>query len=222
VENQIKEGLADMGGLFAIITYPALLAQYEDDYPSRLCIIIGILAFPCLVIFAIVRQKLKDADESDKHIEKLQRRVTELEQATPTKQPVVKAPNLAELSRAFRIVHVDEEIEFSALVSSEIDRQFKNVIVVGFRNFDEAWEELQQADPDLLILDKNGYELLRLLAQRKVKYPILVLSSSLTNEVFDLSVSFLKKPFGFGEWGHDVNKWTKEQLCAELSKYIKH
>jgi hypothetical protein len=144
----------------------------------------------------------------------------ELERATSTKQPIVQSSDLATATREFRVVHLGDKDWFLAGIASDIRRNFKNVIVVGFQNFDEAWEELQRADPDLLILDKIGYELLPLLEKRKVKYPILVLSSSLTGEVFDLNVSFLKKPFD--EWEHGaVSIWTKEQLRPELSKYIK-
>jgi hypothetical protein len=53
----------------------ALLAQGYDDTgaASRSSIIIGALAFPCLIIIAVVWQKLKNAKESDKHIEKLKK-----------------------------------------------------------------------------------------------------------------------------------------------------
>jgi DNA-binding response OmpR family regulator len=195
----------------------------------------------------VVWQKLKNAKESDKHIEKLQKKVAELEQereqkwedtvkeleeATPAKQPIVKPLALGDASRLFRIVHVDDENWLLEMVKKVSRSKFTNVNIDTFQNGDEAWKELLQADPDLLITDlrndnvpgrtqsfgKSGYELLSLLAKRKVKYPVLVLSGSLAMEGYqsrvrqligsDLNVSFLKKPFTF------------DQLYAELSKAV--
>ncbi len=136
-------------------------------------------------------------------------------------------------TRPFRIVHVDDEDWLLEMVSSAIRTKFKTVIIDTFQNGDKAWEELRRADPDFLITDllnnnipgrtesfgMNGYELLPLLAKRNVKYPILVLSGSLSREGYELrtrqlagpnlNVSYLKKPF------------TQEQLYAELDKHIK-
>jgi len=142
-------------------------------------------------------------------------------------------PALAKTTRPFYIVHADDEARLLGMVGMVIRTKFKNVTVRRFQNGDEAWEELLRADPDLLITDllnsnvpgrtqsfgRSGYELLSLLTKRKAKYPILVLSGSLTKEGYeskvrqlagsDLNISFLKKPF------------TTEQLYAELSKHIK-
>jgi hypothetical protein len=73
-----------------------LLAQGYDDTgaASRTSIIIGILAFPSLVIIAIVWQKLKDAKENEKHIEHLQNKVSELERAKTSKPNVNVPPTL--------------------------------------------------------------------------------------------------------------------------------
>jgi hypothetical protein len=71
-----------------------LLAQGYDDTgaASRLSIVIGALAFPCLVIIAVVWHKLKDAKENEKHIEKLQKKVAELEKTNAPKQSVTTPP----------------------------------------------------------------------------------------------------------------------------------
>lgn len=237
----------DMNVLLA--THLVFLAQGYDDTgaASRSSIIIGALAFPCLVIIAVVWQKLKNAKESEKHIEKLQKKVAELEQeqeqkwedtaedleeATLAKQPVIKPTALGNAARPFRVVHVDDEDWLLEMVKLAIRPKFTNVSIDTFQNGDEAWKELLRTDPDLLITDlsnanvpgrtqnfgKSGFELLALLAERKVKYPILVLSGSLAIAGYqskvrqvigsDLNVSFLKKPI------------TTEQLYAELSKAV--
>ncbi len=133
----------------------------------------------------------------------------------------------------FKIIHVDDEDWLLEMVGMAIRAKFKNVVIVTFQNGNKAWEELSRADPDLLITDllnnnipgrtesfgMNGYELLPLLAKKNVKYPILVLSGSLSREGYEfrtrqiagpnLNVSLLKKPI------------TSEQLYAELAKHIK-
>jgi CheY-like chemotaxis protein len=109
---------------------------------------------------------------------------------------------------------------------------FKNVTVQTFQNRDEALEELLHTNLDLLITDlrsdnvpgrtehfgMSGFELLSLLAQRDVEYPILVFSGSLAMEGIErrarqcsgqkLKVSFLQKPA------------TPTQLLAEIHKVL--
>ena len=136
-------------------------------------------------------------------------------------------------ARPLRIVHVDDENLLLEMVSKLVRAKFKDVVIDTFQNGDKAWEDLSRADPDLLITDllnnnipgrtqrlarsqfgMSGYELLPLLAQRNVDYPILVLSGSLSRDGYQvnartvagpyLRISFLKKPF------------TPEQLLAML------
>ena len=88
---------------------------------------------------------------------------------------------LAKEARSFRIVHVDDENYILEMFGLAIREEFKDVVIDAFQNGDKAWEELQRADPDLLITDMNhvgmsGWEMLPLLANRKAKYPILVVS----------------------------------------------
>ena len=95
----------------------------------------------------------------------------------------------------------------------------KDVVLLKFQNRDEAWRELLRQDPDLLITDMrndnvpgrtenfgmSGFKLLKLLAKRKVEYPILVGSGSFSvrgNEGLakksagpDLNVAYLTKPY---------------------------
>ena len=78
---------------------------------------------------------------------------------------------------------------------------------------DEAWEELKRSNPDLLVTDLehpglDGIELLKLLAAKNVKYPILILSGFdgaeerqrfckfCEQEVPELEVNVMSKPFG--------------------------
>jgi CheY-like chemotaxis protein len=91
-----------------------------------------------------------------------------------------------------RIVIVDDEEFMGEIIEWLVKEELVNVTVLRFQNRDTAWEELQRADPDLLITDMNndnipgrteymgmsGWELLPRLAERRVSYPVLVVSGS--------------------------------------------
>ena len=122
-----------------------------------------------------------------------------------------------------RIVFIDDEEWLQELVEPVIRNYFNGVSLLKFRNRDEAWQDLLKADPDLLITDlrndnvptlprsikenlgMSGFEMLRLLAARQVKYPVLVVSGCLSVSGMEglakkcagpnLNVSYLTKPF---------------------------
>jgi TPR repeat protein len=82
--------------------------------------------------------------------------------------------------RPLRIVSVDDEDVRLELMEIAISRYFKGATVQSFRDAEEAWQELSQTDPDLLITDDimgklNGDEIVQRLADRKVAYPIIVI-----------------------------------------------
>lgn len=70
-----------------LVTILVLFGQGYDDTggASRTSIIIGALAFPCLIIIAVVWQRLKNAKENEKQIENLQKKVAELERVSVPK-----------------------------------------------------------------------------------------------------------------------------------------
>jgi DNA-binding NtrC family response regulator len=85
---------------------------------------------------------------------------------------------------------------------------FDGVQILEFAEAQAAWEELARTDPDLFITDINHaglscQEMLALLAERRVKYPILVVSAVLWVYSEEerrswgpgLDVTFLAKPF---------------------------
>ena len=122
-----------------------------------------------------------------------------------------------------RIVFIDDEEWLQELVEPVIRNYFNEASLLKFRNRDEAWQELLRTDPDLLITDlrndnvpirpgttrenfgMSGFDLLRLLSARQVKYPILVVSGCLSISGLEgmakkcagpnLNVSYLTKPF---------------------------
>jgi FixJ family two-component response regulator len=122
-------------------------------------------------------------------------------------------------AKAPHIILVDDEDWLSEMVQAVLAECLPQATVLSFRNRDLAWEELQRADPDLLITDMNndnvpgrtehmgmsGWELLPILAKKEVQYPILVMSGSfsmpgkldLAREAAgrNLNTSFLTKPF---------------------------
>jgi CheY-like chemotaxis protein len=110
-----------------------------------------------------------------------------------------------------RIVLVEDENWVLEMLEILIRDWFKNPTLLSFQDGETAWQELLRTDPDLLITDMNrngmtGWEMLPLLAQRKVKYPILVQSGQATEmQVLqcagpDLNVTFLQKPWTAAEF----------------------
>ena len=122
-----------------------------------------------------------------------------------------------------RIVLVDHEDCIWGFIEKLILHQFKNVIVQKFQDRHEAWQELLRKDPDLLITDMrndsvpiapgtqrenlgmSGFDMLKLLAARRVKYPILAASGCFSVNGWeryarscagkDLKVFYIAKPF---------------------------
>ena len=93
-----------------------------------------------------------------------------------------------------RIVWVDDDAEFVQMVESVICNEFT---VLKFQNGEQAWRELQQQDPDILVTDilrpndaMDGWVMIPLLAEKKVTYPIVVVSAyrefsaEFENEIF--------------------------------------
>lgn len=224
-----------------------IMAQAYDETGAadRWSIVLGFLAIPCAIIIWQIWERLKDARQNERHIETLQNKVTELEKEKEWHgtfdeterepdigQPVVKAGNRADQS--LKVIHIDDEDWILEIVGRTIraNKAFKNVTIQTFQNRNDAWQKLLHTDLDLLITDlrndnvpgrtqntgTNGFGMLTVLAQMQVKYPILVLSGSLSIEGYEskarriagnvLKVSFLKKPA------------TSEQICSELSKLL--
>ena len=136
----------------------------------------------------------------------MQHRALESERTAARKQSSSNMEEVADLTlqtRPPRIVVVDNEDLCLEVFKPLIREWFKDVTLLLFSNSDEAWQDLEREDPDLLILDMvlSGPEMLPLLAEHKVKYPILLTSGSYTEERMrqhadpNLSISVLSKPF---------------------------
>lgn len=109
----------------------------------------------------------------------------------------------ARKTRPPRIVIVDDADGTRGIYKLLLKNWFKEAILQEFENGDDAWKELSQIDPDLLItrMPTSGRFLLPLLAERMVKYPILVTSAFFSEEEVreradpNLKISFLPLPF---------------------------
>jgi CheY-like chemotaxis protein len=77
--------------------------------------------------------------------------------------------------RTPRIIVVDDEPSFLDLLEGVIRDCFKDAIVLKFDKGEQAWLELLRMPPDFLITD---LEMIPLLAERKVKWPIMLLTGS--------------------------------------------
>ena len=109
----------------------------------------------------------------------------------------------ARKTRPPRIFIVDDAEGTRGFCKLLLKNWFKEATLQEFENGDDAWKELSQTDPDLLItrMPTIGLFLLPLLAERMVKYPILVTSGFFSEDEVreradpNLNVSFLPLPF---------------------------
>jgi DNA-binding NtrC family response regulator len=119
-------------------------------------------------------------------------------------------------TRPLRIVIADDDPEYCGLVEDALRNWLKEATVITIHDGLEAWHELLREEPDFLIMDQNhpgldGLEMLRRLAERKVKYPILVASGMAKEKDVrqcagpDLKFTFFPKPFGVKEFLRQVS-----------------
>ena len=126
-------------------------------------------------------------------------------------------------SRPLRIVMMDDEPFVGEAMKMMLQFDLPNAEILTFTDVEATLEELARKDPDLFTTDWNhprikGDEVLRILAAKKVKYPILVISAypellhqnGGLDEFVDqgLNVSFIGKPF------------LLENIRPYLSKYL--
>ena len=115
-----------------------------------------------------------------------------------------------------RIVLVDDE-EFFVLILAQMLRSRYDATIQPFTSSQAAWEELDRASPDMLIVGgvmppPCGEEIVRRLMARNVSYPILVVSGYLSaDDVLSWfpaapNISFLQKPFDPGQLHAEIKK----------------
>lgn len=91
---------------------------------------------------------------------------------------------IGSMDRPLKIVQLDDDEPILNLVAALLQRCFKNLQLYQFQNSPTAWKILTQAEPDLLITDDimhgdsqwNGRNIVPCLVERKVPYPILLIS----------------------------------------------
>ena len=139
---------------------------------------------------------------------------------------VADALALAKKEPLARIVVVNDNPGPMKTVELYIRYWLKNVTLLLFGNPAEAWQELSQTAPDLLITADampalRGEEIVRRLAERKVAYPIVVMSAWSPTELWvrnyasrGLNVSFLAMPFLL----EDFRKTLEASLKISLGK----
>jgi len=121
-------------------------------------------------------------------------------------------------SRPPRILVVDDDWTMRDFLKTIIRHWCADVVVICRAKGEAAWRELLRKRPDLLITDMSrvgldGYQMLRLLARWRVRFPILVISGLATEEDVqscagpNLTVSFLPKPFSFDEFHGELSRY---------------
>lgn len=119
-----------------------------------------------------------------------------------------------------RIILLDDDETILQVTERAITHGIRDVEVHSFQDAVAAWHELLQEPPDVLIMDfyhsaPDGEAIIRMLAEQRASFPILVISGGATEEQVRRSVSpyqkvsFLRKP------------WSQKQLYGELSKCLR-
>jgi len=128
-----------------------------------------------------------------------------------------------------RIVVVDDEDWFVDMVGLLVRSWFTDVTLLTFTNKAEALGDLSAKDPDLLMLGMVplGREILPLLAERNVQYPILATSGY--DQEADvrrkagpkLKLSFIAKPFSMDELYHHLHAHfaSAREFRGQVHKY---
>lgn len=125
-----------------------------------------------------------------------------------------------------RIVIVDDEPMLRDLTEMLVRGCFKEAIILQFHDGEAAWEELMQHPPDLLITDMqrsgmDGWTMLPMLAELKVKYPILVASGTAKEEDVreiagpELTVEFLVKPYSTDVFEQLLKAYVRPRAASE-------
>lgn len=151
--------------------------------------------------------------------EKDQCSVYSLEEPTcPTKPPAQSPAQLRNLL-PLRIVMLDDESLVLDALKMMLHFDHPNLSLLTFTNAESALQELEWKDPDLFTTDfqhpgKKADELLGILAKRKVKYPVFVISA------YAESLEASGFPRGFRDQGLNVSLVSKPFLLDDLRRLL--
>ena len=129
-----------------------------------------------------------------------------LEEPTRSTKPPAKPPGNPRCPRPLRIVMLDDEPLVLDAVKLMLGFDLPNSFFLTFTDAESALQELEWKAPDLFTTDWNHAkmrcdEMLQVLAAKRVKYPVFVISvyaqekDVLPYKGPDLQVAFLAKPF---------------------------
>ena len=125
--------------------------------------------------------------------------------------------NKPELSKPklLRVALLEDQRVLARLIEHCLRDWFKKIELVKFENGDEAWQELSQTQPDLLILDwkhpgLTGGEIVQKLALLPATFPLVLTSDLFEEHVQQFSEQglvfrFLPKPFHILEFWAVLN-----------------
>lgn len=106
-----------------------------------------------------------------------------------------------------RIVILDDEKVLWDIMEFWIQQWFKDYELITLDNGDDAWKELERAEPDFYMMDwdhpgMHGREIFSRLIEKRVRFPVVVNSGHesigahvLSFSSLGLRIGFLPKPF---------------------------
>ena len=132
--------------------------------------------------------------------------------------------------RPLRIIAVNDE----PIILEVLKRMFQNsavaVALKCFTDSGEAWRELLQTDPDLLITDDampglRGEEIVRRLLERKAAFPIIVMSPWAPTETWvrecasrGMNITFLAMPFDLESFRKALGRFGDYVMAGKQNK----
>jgi CheY-like chemotaxis protein len=115
-----------------------------------------------------------------------------------------------------RIVLLEDEPLLVKLFEFCISEWFQETDLLKFKNGDDAWQQLSQTEPDLLIMDGShpgldGLAIMDRLAEKKAGFPVLLTSDFFEEHLGSyaergLKTAFLPKPFGVKQFWNALNE----------------
>ena len=131
-----------------------------------------------------------------------------------------------------RIVILDDEKVLWEIMDYWIKHWFKEYELITFENGDDAWRELERAEPDFYLMDwdhpgMHGREIFSRLVQKQVRFPVVVNSGheSIGSHVLSfcslgLRIGFLPKPFNKSQFWRLLNDFIGPSDFPEMQSRL--
>jgi DNA-binding NtrC family response regulator len=131
-----------------------------------------------------------------------------------------------------RIIVLDDEKVLWDIMDFWIKQWFKEYELMTLDNGDDAWKELERAEPDFYMMDwdhpgMHGREIFSRLVEKRIRYPLVVNSGHesigahvLSFSSLGLRIGFLPKPFSKAQFWRMLNDFIGPSDFPEMQAKI--